>query len=160
MEQYIKPFVAVSKSVFKDFIGADIAEKNPYFLEKDSVVGGDISAVIGFTGEARGAVVVSLAAAVAIEITDLLTGSKHSSLDDDVTDAVGEIVNIIAGNVKQELEEVMKMIISLPTIIQGSGHTIKWPSNQQRILCIPFKIFADKTFNLLIAIEKVQHEQV
>ncbi len=156
MEQYIKPFVTVCKNVFRDFINTNIIEKNPYFLEKDAVTGGDISSVIGFTGEARGAVVISLQQDVAIQLTDLLTGAEHNSMDDDVTDAVGEIVNIIAGNVKQELEDSMRMIISLPTIIQGSGHTIKWPGSQPRILCIPFKIFEDKSFALLIAIEKTQ----
>jgi chemotaxis protein CheX len=125
-------------------------------LEKDSIVGNDISAVIGLTGEARGAVIVSMHQKLAITLTDMLTGDFHTEMDDDVTDAVGEIVNIIAGNAKQRLEESMKMIISLPTIIQGHGHAVKWPGKQARILCIPFKVFEDDMFTLLVAIETVQ----
>ncbi|MDR0556260.1 MAG: chemotaxis protein CheX [Treponema sp.] len=156
MEQYIKPFVEVCLNVFKDFINVEASAKTPYFLEKDSIVGNDISSVIGLTGEARGAVIVSMHEKLAIKLTDILTGAPHTKLDDDVTDAIGEIVNIIAGNVKQRLEESMRMVISLPTIIQGSGHAIKWPGNQARILCIPFKVFEDDIFILLVAIEIVQ----
>ncbi|MDR0786201.1 MAG: chemotaxis protein CheX [Treponema sp.] len=153
MEQYIKPFIDVCMEVFKQFIGCEITAKTPYFSEKDSLGGGDISAVIGFTGEARGAVIISMQKGVSIKLTDILTGSLHTVMDDDVLDAVGEIVNIIAGNVKQKLEEAMKMVISLPTIVQGAGHIIKWPGNQARILCIPFKIFENDMFTLLVAIE-------
>ncbi|MDR2782896.1 MAG: chemotaxis protein CheX [Treponema sp.] len=155
MEQYIKPFVDVCLNVFKDFINIEVSAKTPYFLEKDSIVGNDISAVIGLTGEARGAVIVSMHQKLAIKLTDLLTGDSHAEMDDDVSDAVGEIVNIIAGNVKQRLEESMKMIISLPTIVQGQGHAIRWPGTQTRILCIPFKVFEDDIFTLLVAIEIV-----
>jgi chemotaxis protein CheX len=154
MEEYIKPFVDVCINVFKQFVGQDIVAKNPYFSEKDSIVGGDISAVIGLTGEARGAVIVTMKEGLALKLTDILIGSdNHKEMDDDVLDAIGEIVNIIAGNVKRELEEAMHMIISLPTIIQGSGHVIKWPGSQPRILCIPFKIFESDIFTLLVAIE-------
>ncbi|MDR0376139.1 MAG: chemotaxis protein CheX [Treponema sp.] len=156
MEQYIKPFVDVCLSVFKDFINIEISAKTPYFLEKDSIADNDISAVIGLTGEARGAVIVSMQQNLAIKLTDMLTGAPHTKMDDDVADAIGEIVNIIAGNVKQKLEESMRMIISLPTIIQGGGHAVKWPGNQTRILCIPFKVFEDDIFTLLVAIEIVQ----
>jgi chemotaxis protein CheX len=158
MEEYIKPFVDVCINVFKQFIGEDIAAKNPYFSEKDAITGGDVSAVIGLTGEARGAVIVTMKAPLAFKLTDMLLGSEnHKEMDDDVLDAVGEIVNIIAGNVKRELEETMHMIISLPTIIQGSNHVIKWPGNQPRILCIPFKIFENDIFTLLVAIEMVSN---
>jgi chemotaxis protein CheX len=155
MEQYIKPFVDVCMNVFKQFIGCDLVAMHPYFSEKESFAGSDISAIIGLTGEARGAVIVSMQKQLALKLTDMLTGGKHTEMDDDVLDAVGEIVNIIAGNVKRDLEESLRMIISLPTIVQGSGHIIKWPGNQARILCIPFKIFDTDVFNLLVAIEVV-----
>jgi chemotaxis protein CheX len=74
-------------------------------------------------------------------------------MDDEVIDAIGEIINIIAGNAKRGLEESFRLVISLPTIIQGSNHAIQWPNDQARIICIPFKIFDDETFILSVAIE-------
>jgi chemotaxis protein CheX len=156
MEQYIKPFIDVCVNVFKEFIGAELKVGRPYFAESSSVNEWDISAVIGLTGEARGAVVVSMKKELAMKLTDSLTGSKHDKLDADVIDAIGEIVNIIAGNAKKGLEETFRLVISLPTIVEGKEHSIKWPNSQARIMCIPFDIFEGDTFSLSVAIESVK----
>jgi chemotaxis protein CheX len=156
MEKYIQPFIDTTQNVFKEFVGTDVAVDRPFFVEKDKMADWDISAVIGLTGEARGAVVISMKNSLAIRITDLLTGSKHTDLDDDVVDAVGEIVNIIAGNVKKGLEEAFRLVISLPTIVTGKEHTVKWPNNSVRIICIPFTAFGNEAFALSVAIEAVK----
>jgi chemotaxis protein CheX len=156
MEQYIQSFIEVCVNVFRDFLGAELKAGRPYFTEKNTVNEWDVSGVIGLTGEARGAVVVSMGRTLAIKITDNLTGSKHSELDDDVVDAIGEIVNIIAGNAKKSLEESFRLVISLPTIVEGRQHSIKWPNAQARIICIPFDIFDSDTFTLSVAIESVK----
>ncbi|MDR2303092.1 MAG: chemotaxis protein CheX [Treponema sp.] len=156
MEKYIQPFIDTTQNVFKEFVGTGVVVDRPFFVEKDKMTDWDISAVIGLTGEARGAVVISMKNSLAIRITDLLTGSKHTKLDDDVVDAVGEIVNIIAGNVKKGLEEAFRLVISLPTIVTGKEHAIKWPNNSARIICIPFTAFGNEAFVLSVAIEAVK----
>jgi chemotaxis protein CheX len=155
MEQYIQSFIDVCQNVFKDFLGCDLVAERPYFSDPGVVAQWDISAVIGLTGEARGAVVISMKTELAVRLTGILTGSTHSKIDEDVVDAIGEIINIIAGNAKRGLEELYRLIISLPTIVEGSGHTIKWPNNQARIICIPFRIFEKDSFFLSVAIEGV-----
>jgi len=156
MEQYIQPFIDVTKNTFKEFVGTELEAGRPYFQQKDSANEWDISGVIGLSGEARGAVVIGLKSNLAIRLTEMLTGSKHNSIDDDVVDAIGEIVNIISGNAKKGLEEAFRLIISLPTIIEGKGHQIKWPLEQARIICIPFTIFESETFTLSVAIESLK----
>jgi chemotaxis protein CheX len=156
MEQYIQPFVDVCISVFKKFIGVDLVANRPHFTDKETVYDWDISAVIGLTGEARGAVVISMKKDLAVKITGLLTGSEHKDLDDEVVDAIGEIVNIIAGNAKKGLEESFRLVISLPTIVKGKDHSIEWPNNQARIICIPFSVFENNVFVLSVAIESVK----
>jgi chemotaxis protein CheX len=157
MERYIQPFIEVSKNTFKNFVGTELSEGRPYFLENSAVSEEDISAIIGLSGEARGAVVIGMKNALAIRLTGMLTGKTHSSVDDEVVDAIGEIVNIIAGNAKKGLEESFRLIISLPSIVKGRGHQIKWPSNQARIICIPFTIFETESFTLSVAIEAVRN---
>ncbi|HOF84498.1 MAG TPA: chemotaxis protein CheX [Treponemataceae bacterium] len=153
MEKYIQPFVDVCVNVFKEFIGVELETERPHFADKNDLHSWDVSAVIGLTGEARGAVVISMKADLACRLTGMLTGSEHSGMDDEVIDAIGEIINIIAGNAKRGLEESFRLVISLPTIIRGSNHAIQWPNDQARIICIPFKIFDDETFFLSVAIE-------
>jgi chemotaxis protein CheX len=156
MEQYIQPFIDVCINVFKEFLGCKLTAERPYFIESHSVDEWDVSAIIGLTGEARGAVVISMKTDLALRLTDTLTGTKHYSLDDEVVDAIGEIINIIAGNAKKGLEEAFRLVISLPTIIEGNKHSVKWPNNQARIICIPFLIFEKESFFLSVAIEAVK----
>jgi chemotaxis protein CheX len=155
MEKYIKPFIDVCANVFKDFIGCELTAGHPYFENKNVPQDWDISAIIGLTGEARGAVVISMKKELAVKITGMLTGSEHKDLDEEVVDAVGEIVNIIAGNVKRDLEEAFRLVISLPSIVKGKGHTIKWSANLARIMCIPFTVF-ENCFCLSVAIESAK----
>ncbi|MDR2901117.1 MAG: chemotaxis protein CheX [Treponema sp.] len=156
MEEYIQPFIDVSTSVFKDFLQVDLTTERIFFVEKDDFHDWDISGIIGLTGEASGAVAVSMKTETALKITGLLTGETHTKIDDEVTDAVGEIINIIAGNVKKYLEEMFKLVISLPTIIRGKDHVVVWPSEKTRVVCIPFSIFTNETVCLSVAISKLE----
>ena len=156
MEQYIHPFIDVAKNTFINFLGTELRVGRPYLKKSDAVNEWDISGVISLSGEVRGAVVISMKNPLATRLTGMLTGENHKSTDEDVIDAIGEIINIIAGNAKKGLEEAYRLIISLPTIVEGPGHHIDWPSKQARIICIPFSIFESETFNLLVAIETVK----
>ena len=156
MKQYIQPFIKTCINVFHDFVNLEPEAKMPYFLEKNTAVDWDISAVIGLTGEARGAVVISMKQDLAIKLTSILTEKVYHQLDDEVVDAVGELINIIAGNVKQELEDTFRLVISLPTIITGKEHHVNWPEGQARVICIPFSIANKDSFALSVALEAVK----
>ncbi|MCL2069961.1 MAG: chemotaxis protein CheX [Treponema sp.] len=157
MKQYIEPFIKTCKHVFKEFLNLDLEANLPFFIEREAPLEWDISAVIGLTGEARGAVVISMKEDLAGKLTTILTGTEYTSLDADVVDAVGEIINIIAGNVKHELEEAFRLVISLPTIVKGKGHSIAWPEGQARVICIPFSVsdYA-QNFTLSVALEATE----
>ena len=154
MVQYIKPFVEVTVNTFREFVGCGLSPKHPHFLDTDKIESEwDVSAVIGLSGAVKGAVIISMKKGLAIKIADTLVGIPHTEIDADVVDAVGEIVNIIAGNSKPLIPNGEHIVISIPTVVKGKEHIIVWPSKQARILCIPFKIFEDDIFHLLIAIE-------
>jgi chemotaxis protein CheX len=153
LTSYIEPFVEVTISTFREFVGCDVSARNPHFMDPEKEFEWDISAVIGLSGAVRGAVIISMKSDLAIKLTDLLTGMEHNEIDADVVDAVGEINNIIAGNIKPKVPDGDKIVISIPTIIKGKEHSIAWPSKQTRILCIPHKVFENDLFHLLVAIE-------
>ena len=159
MKQYIQPVIKVCKNVFSEFLKLEPEAKLPYFMEKDTMTEWDVSGVIGLTGEARGAVVISMKQDLALKLTSILTGTEHKGLDADVVDAVGEIINIIAGNAKQELEEAFRLVISLPTIVRGKEHSINWPDSQARVICIPFTISDADSFTLSVALEAVSQSK-
>jgi chemotaxis protein CheX len=151
MERYIKPFIKVCTDVFKEMFHYKLEAGYPFFVTGDESKDWDISGVIGISGEAKGAVTMSMKTELAVLITSKLTGTQHDYLDDEVVDTLGEMVNIIAGNVKKELEEYFNLTISLPSIIKGKGHAILWSSQRARIMCIPFKV-ESHSFHLLVAL--------
>ncbi|MCL2210591.1 MAG: chemotaxis protein CheX [Treponema sp.] len=153
LQNYVEPFVEVTVNTFKEFVGVEVSPRHPHFLDPDKAFEWDISAVIGLSGAVKGAVIVSMKGDLAIKLTDLLTGMEHSEIDADVIDAIGEINNIIAGNIKPKVPNGDRIVISIPTIIKGKEHSIAWPSKQTRILCIPHKAFENDIFHLMVAIE-------
>ena len=153
LTNYVEPFVDVTINTFKEFVGVDVTPKQPHFVDPEKGFEWDISAVIGLSGIVKGAVIISMKTELAIKLTDLLAGPGHKDLDPDVVDAIGEINNIVAGNMKPKIPNGEKIVISIPTIIKGKEHSIAWPSKMTRILCIPHKAFDDDIFHLMVAIE-------
>jgi chemotaxis protein CheX len=153
MHQYIDPFVEVCTVVFKELAKCELTAGRAYFITREDFQQWDISGIISLSGETRGLVAISMKTETAARITENITGRKHTYLDSDVVDAVGEIVNIVTGNVKQKLQDMFKLVISLPYVIKGKAHMIALPMERRRLLCIPFTIFDDQFICLSIAID-------
>jgi len=153
LQNYAESFVEVTINTFREFVGIEVLPRHPYFLETEKSYDWDISAVIGLSGIVKGAIIISMKTDLAIKMTDLLTGDLRTDIDTDVVDAIGEINNIIAGNIKPKVPNGEKIVISIPTIVKGKEHSIAWPSRATRILCIPHKVFDNDIFHLMVAIE-------
>jgi chemotaxis protein CheX len=96
----------------------------------------DVTGVIGLSGRATGMVVVSFSEQLALCATAALLLAEPVEIDDDVIDAVGELTNMVAGGAKAELPQ-WDMSLSTPSVIVGSGHTVRFPSSIDP-LCISF----------------------
>jgi chemotaxis protein CheX len=153
LSDYVEPFVEVTVATFREFVGVEVSPRHPHFLDPDKEFDWDISAIIGLSGMVKGAIIISMKTELAVKLTDLLAGPGHTKIDADVVDAIGEINNIIAGNIKPKVPNGEKIVISIPTIVKGKEHSVTWPSKMTRILCIPHKAFDDDIFHLMVAIE-------
>ncbi len=153
MERYVQPFVATCESVFRDFVQLNIAAQTPHFISSADNHEWDISSVIGLTGEAQGAIILSLKKDLAFKLSEILAQTAPTEMDENVTDAVGELINIIAGNVKRDLEKMFRLVISLPTIVQGKNHSLLFSKcNSIRAVCIPFTVEDKYEFSLTVAL--------
>src|SRR3954469_14746415 len=99
--QFINPFISSSRKVF------DLMIKVPLQLSKPRLRNSTdghyaVSAVIGLGGAVTGCVILGFSRRVAIALASGLAGVSFSSVDADCVDALGEIVNMIAGNAKTE----------------------------------------------------------
>lgn len=80
-----------------------------------------VTAVIGFDGEYRGVLSLHCPEAIALRIAEGMLGIKPEDIDDDVRDAVGEVVNILGGEVKSFLSPGgLEVALSTPEVFYGN----------------------------------------
>ena len=133
--EYINPFITSIISVFDTMLGTSLT-RGELFLKNSHAPEHEVSAIIGLSGKAKGTVVLSLSRETAIHITEAFLEERPTEINADVTDAIGELTNMIAGGAKAQFEQ-LELSISLPNVITGKGHTIDFPRGKSPI-CIPF----------------------
>ncbi len=86
---------------------------------------GDVTGMIQFAGDVEGSVAVSYSAQCILHVVSQMFGEPMTELNDDVKDAVGEITNMICGQLNIALEGLGRNCkSSLATALSGSGHPI------------------------------------
>lgn len=133
---YINPFIQAAQNVFRTVLDCDI-ERRQVMAKDDSAPTFDVSAVIGLSGKARGAVAFSVSDSVAFMVVKAMLEVEVDAIDSDVVDAIGELANMIAGGAKTALSNY-EMSISLPNVVVGKGHCIDFPS-RVRPICVLFE---------------------
>lgn len=134
---HAQPFITATKNVLQAMANFDVVVGTPY-LKKDLVARGDVSAVIGITGEKNGTFSISFDRPTAIHLVQQILGDAIEDILQDVQDAVGEITNMISGQARVGLAEMgIKLQGSTPSVIMGNGHTIAHMSTAPTI-AIPF----------------------
>ena len=135
--KYINPFLEATINVLKTMAFTEVIPQKPY-LKKDHVAEGDVSGIIGLTGEATGSLSVSFNFALIQTIMHNMLGEDVSEVTNDVRDAVGELTNMISGDARRLLQqEGLSLSAAIPTIVAGKAHTIKHVINGP-IIVIPF----------------------
>lgn len=123
--RYINPFLSAIKNVFETMLGLPFNLGKPQ-LKQDSQPTYDVSAFIGLSGTATGCVVLCLSKPMTLNLASALCQDTFTEINPDVTDALGEIANMIAGNAKKDFPGGNNSI-SIPSVVLGK-HKIKYPS--------------------------------
>ena len=135
--RYINPFIEATLHVLETMAFTK-AEGGKPFLKKDQVALGDVSGIIGLTGDVMGTISVSFKEESILPIVSSMFGEEMNELNDDVKDAVGEIANMISGQARQKLAGLdLNLKAAIPTVIMGKGHSISHITDQ-KIVAIPF----------------------
>jgi chemotaxis protein CheX len=114
---------AIAEQVWSSYLDVDGA--SPLLQAPPSRPSRDVCASVSVTGAWRGHVVVSCSMTAARKTAAALLGiDLDDATADDVTDALGELANIIGGNVKSLMPE--PSALSLPVVLID-GNT-GWPS--------------------------------
>ena len=122
--RYINPFLLAVQNVFDTMINVPFKLGKPS-LRSDSHPLYEISGIIGLSGGVTGCVVISLSKQIALQLVSALTCEEVTEIDDECTDAIGEIANMIAGNAKKDFPAA-DTTISIPSVIVGK-HQVNYP---------------------------------
>ncbi len=134
----INPFVVATLYVLETMAFVKAEAEKPY-LKKDDVAKGDVSGIVGFTGDSNGTVAVTFDELCILKIVSNMLGEEMTEINDEIADAVGELTNMISGQARKGLEEVGKKYQSaIPTVITGKSHQLETKTQGPKI-AIPFK---------------------
>lgn len=133
--ELINPFLKATLSTFQTMVNTSPAPGTPY-VKAEPGLAHDISGIIGLSGGAKGAVIISFPTKTALAAVSAFIGLNVTQVDADVTDAVGELANIIAGAAKADLAG-LNVTISLPSVVVGQNHKVTTPKDIPSIV-IPF----------------------
>jgi chemotaxis protein CheX len=109
------------------------------YVKRNTVAAGDVSGMVGITGEKNGSVSLSFSKGCAVAIVKNMLGDEIDDIMQDVKDAVGELTNMISGQARAGLaERGLVFQGSTPTVVMGDNHTISHMAKAP-IMAIPFK---------------------
>ena len=132
-----KPFVDATRHVLTMMAQLDPKPGKPY-VKKASAAAGDVSAIVGLTGDRNGSISISFSKKCAIAVVKNMLGDDIVDIIQDAKDAVGEITNMISGQARAGLSELgIPLQGSTPSVVFGANHTLTFPG-QATIIAIPF----------------------
>ncbi len=152
--EWINAFIIATRDTFQKMLMLQVEAGKPYLLTEEMNMK-DISGMIGLSGTIKGAVVIGFPEQGAIKTANKFLGEHYTQLGPDVSDAVGELVNIIAGYVKKFIQD-QKFGISLPSIARGAKHMVYMPKYAPTIV-IPFNCSEIGPFVLEAALAEGQN---
>lgn len=138
--KHMEPFVQETINTFEVLLGVRPQEKE--LSTKDCPNGTyDVSAFIGLSGPGTGGVVLSFPEDVACKVVSRMLGEEIKEVNQDVSDGLGELVNIITGNAKRSCVKYgfQGISLSLPNVVVGKHRTV-WRTKDMP--CLVKKFFS------------------
>jgi len=135
--KFINPFLNGASEVIKTMAFLEAVAGKPY-LKKDEAARGDVSGIIGITGDAIGSLAISFSEGCICGIVGSMLGETYTEPTQEVLDAAGELTNMISGVARTNLEKMgLQVYAAIPSVIFGKDHTIRHILKSPSIV-IPF----------------------
>lgn len=126
--RHLVHFVNATKSVFAMMLQLPVACAMPQRTDDLPARTTDVSGIIGLSGDAVGCVVLAFPRETAEKVIERFVGMPMDPLSDDFADAVGELVNMISGSAKAQIEG-HDIRISVPSVVVGDNHKVQTMSD-------------------------------
>ncbi|MGB9604745.1 MAG: chemotaxis protein CheX [Bryobacteraceae bacterium] len=120
MEAYREDAVRVVSDVFRTMLGIEVEPVEAPWPPPEDMV----NVTVHYAGAWKGALLLECTRRQACHFTARLVGIEPpQDLNDDVRDAVGELANMIAGNLKPVLPP--GVVLSMPTLVEGTDYALR-----------------------------------
>jgi chemotaxis protein CheX len=134
----VNPFIEGVLNILETtaFVTANPGE---VYLKRNFTASGDITGIIRLSGEFNATISVSFSSGAILKIVSNMFGEEMTSINDDIKDAVGEISNMVSGQVTNNIASLGTALkAEMQEVILQPGHTIphlgKYPT-----IAVPFK---------------------
>jgi len=115
--RYINPFIGAIQNLFKTMLETEVLVGSPSLKDKGER-SADISALIGFSGDAAGIVALCFSNQVAAKVASKFADAEVTVDEPDLGDALGELANMVAGQAKAKMDG-LNITITLPMVVAG-----------------------------------------
>tara|TARA_B110000881_G_scaffold86232_1_gene75568 strand:+ start:536 stop:1000 length:465 start_codon:yes stop_codon:yes gene_type:complete len=123
--EFINPFLSSMLNVMSTMARMELTPEKPR-LKKDAIAMGDVSGLIGMVSEqTSGSLSITYEASLALATMKSMVGEAPDEVNEEITDLVGEITNMVTGGAKRLLSEKgFEFNMATPVVVSGENHTI------------------------------------
>lgn len=123
--EFINPFLSSMLNVMSTMAQTELTPEKPQ-LKKDQIAKGDVSGLIGMVSpETKGSLSITFEGSLAIATMKKMVGEGPDEINEEITDLVGEITNMVTGGAKRMLSDKgMEFDMATPIVVSGANHTI------------------------------------
>ncbi len=123
--EFINPFLSSMLNVMATMAQMELTPEKPK-LKKSEIAKGDVSGLIGMVSEkAKGSLSITFEGTLALATMKSMVGEGPDEINDEITDLVGEITNMVTGGAKRLLSEKgFEFNMATPVVVSGINHTI------------------------------------
>jgi chemotaxis protein CheX len=121
---------------------------------------GGVSAMVSVVGPWSGTGAVSCQGKMACRLAGAMLMSHYTEVNDEVLDAMGEVANMIVGNIKTNLEEELgRLALGVPTVTFGTNFSTRATVKHTWTL-VPFTCEGSELFVQVLLLESPQFSRV
>ena len=127
--EYINPFVESVRSVFETMLDTS-PQRQQLRLSTDGAARKEqaLTSIIGISGAASGVVALRFPNATALELARRFLASDVTEVNEQVTDALAELANMVGGSAKAKFNIEPPPELSLPTVVEGDDYKMQYPT--------------------------------
>lgn len=134
----VNPFIEATLNVLETTASTEAKAGVP-FLKRSRGALGPVTGMISLTGEFRASVALSFEGKGILAIVSKMFGEELTELNDEIKDAVGEIANMISGQVTNSIASLGDSLkATLSEVIVKDNHTIPHLDGYP-VVAFPFK---------------------